>query len=65
MEDNAYLNLLEAANDKDSGSGRQHVMSLLKTVVTNAFTYTRDVELWEQTRVEVGRQIEAAAYMDV
>eukprot|EP01043_Picozoa_sp_COSAG02_P040078 COSAG02_NODE_3214_length_7162_cov_4.502336_3_plen_167_part_00 len=62
MEDNAYLNLLEASGDTGSGNGRQHVMALLKKVVTNAFTYTRDVEMWEQIRVEIGRQIEAAVF---
>ena len=60
MEDNAYLHMLESIIDKGAKNGRQHVMQLLKKVVTNAFTYTRDVELWEQTRVEIGRQIEEA-----
>jgi hypothetical protein len=54
MEDNAYLHLLEAAED----GSRERAMALLGEVVTNAFTYTRDVELWERTRQEIGRRIE-------
>ena len=41
--------------------GRAAALALLKTVVTNSFTYTRDVALWARTREEIGRRIEAAA----
>ena len=60
MEDNAYLHLLEAAEGGGEG-GRANAMALLKTVVSNSFTYTRDIELWARTREEIGRRIEAAA----
>jgi hypothetical protein len=55
MEDNSFLHLLEVSE------GRESVMALLKRVVTNAFTYTRDVSLWERTREEIGRRIEQSA----
>ena len=55
MEDNAYLHRLEASE------GRASAMALLGRVVTNSFTYTRDVALWERTREEMGRRIEQAA----
>ena len=54
MEDNGYYHALEAL------LGRATAMAQLKKVVTNAFTYTRDVALWEKTRVETGSMIEAA-----
>lgn len=56
MEDNAYLHLLEA------GRGRDLAMQQLKRVATNAFTYTRDVELWSQTRELIGDMIESGLH---
>ena len=55
MEDNEYLHMLEAA------AGRKQALALLGRVVTNAFSYTRDVGLWERTREAIGNAVEAAA----
>ena len=45
----------------EAAAGRKQALALLGRVVTNAFTYTRDVGLWERTREAIGNAIEAAA----
>merc|ERR1711957_990606 len=52
MEDNMYLHALETT------LGRNMTLGYLSRVVTNAFTYTCDVELYAQVREEMGNMIE-------
>ena len=44
----------------EAARGRPEATGLLARVVTNSFTYTRDVELYERTREEIGRRVEEA-----
>ena len=57
MEDHEYWHMLEAAE------GRATALALLASVATNAFTYTRNVSLYEKTREEVASRVERAALL--
>ena len=51
-----YLHMLEHVHE----GGRAAVLTQLRRVVTNAFTYTRDVDLWAEVREAIGTLIETA-----
>jgi hypothetical protein len=57
MEDNEYLHMLQAR----AQDGRAASMRLLNQVVHSAFNYTRDIRLWQSTRIQIAAAIESLA----